>query len=850
MPTLPVESAIPDLRTALRQGRAAVLQAPPGAGKTTRAPLALLDEPWLSERKIVMLEPRRLAARAAASFMARTLGEHVGETVGYRVRMDTKVGPRTRIEVVTEGVLTRLLQADPSLENVGIVIFDEFHERSLHADLGLALTLQTRALLRDDLRILVMSATLDGGPVAALIGTNADDPAPIVTSQGQTFPVETRYVGRLDGRALEPAMAGVIRGAVSAHPGDILAFLPGAAEIGRVEGALIDSGLPPKTYVAPLFGNLPLDAQDRAVAPSPAGSRKIVLATSIAETSLTIEGVRVVVDSGLMRVPRFSPRSAMTRLETIRVTRASADQRRGRAGRVAPGVCYRLWSEQEEQQLAPFHRPEILEADLAPLALELAEAGVSDPGELRWLDPPPPGALAQARELLIQLGALDGTGRITAHGRTMATLPLHPRLAHMVVAGSSLGHARLACDLAALLADRDFFRFDPGGAVDADLSLRVDVLADPSARSARTQGATIDHATLRRVRSVGDDLRRTLGIGRGDAPVAGGHPPVGLLLAFAYPDRIAQRRAGRGDDGARAGRFLLRNGVGAALPSPQALSAAPYIVVADLGGQPPEHRIFLAAHVSIDEIEAHLADQIEHEEHIFWDGGSGVVRARARDRLGSLVLRERAIGEPDPAAVARTLLSSIAQNELRDLPWTDAARQLQQRIAFVHAADPSWPDVSDAALVRTVEQWLGPHVHGMTRRDELRRLDLSAILLGRLDWQQRAALDDLAPSHIEVPSGSRIRVDYNDPTSPVLAVRLQELFGLAETPRLARGRVPLTLHLLSPAHRPVQVTTDLSGFWRTGYFDVKKELKGRYPKHYWPDDPLQAVPTRHVRPRR
>ena len=795
-----------------------------------------------------MLEPRRLAARAAATFMAALRGERVGETVGYRVRLDTRVGQRTRIEVVTEGVMTRLLQADPSLEDIGLVIFDEFHERSLHADLGLALTLQTRSVLRDDLRILVMSATLDGGPVAALIGEGSGAPASIVTSEGRSFPVQTTHVGRPFGRPVEPAVAGVVRRAMAEESGDILVFLPGAAEIRRVESTLLADGLPPQTYLAPLFGNLSLEAQDRAVMPSPPGSRKVVLATSIAETSLTIEGVRVVIDGGLMRVPRFSPRTGMTRLETIRVTRASADQRRGRAGRVAPGICYRLWTEQEEQQLVLHTRPEILEADLAPLALELAEAGVTDAGELRWLDPPPPAALAQARELLAQLGALDRDGRVTAHGRRMAALPLHPRLAHMLLAGSALGYGALACDIAALLAERDIFRFDSGAPVDADLSLRIEVLVD-GARSIGAHGAAIEQSALHRVRAVARELKQSLGAGSGRSPNGAAGGPIGLLLAFAYPDRIAQRRTVRDHDASRAARFLLRNGVGAALSSPQALSAAPYLVVADLGGQPPEHRIFLAASLTSQEIEAHFGDQIEREEIVSWDAESGIVRALQRDRLGAFVLRERAISAPDPAAVSAVLLSAVAQSGLRDLPWTDSARHLQQRIMFVHSVDPAWPDVSDTGLLATLADWLGPHVYGFTRRDELRRLDLVATLLGTLGWEQRRALDELAPSHFEVPSGSRIRIDYSDARSPVVAVRLQELFGLSETPRIAGGRIPLTFHILSPAHRPVQVTTDLAGFWRTGYFDVKKELKGRYPKHYWPDDPLEATPTRHARPR-
>jgi ATP-dependent helicase HrpB len=819
-----------------------VLQAPPGAGKTTRVPLALLDEPWLSGLKIVMLEPRRLAARAAAGFMARTLGERVGETIGYRVRMDTKVGPRTRVEVVTEGVLSRLLQADPALEGIGLVIFDEFHERSVHADLGLALTLQTRSVLRDDLRMLVMSATLDGAPIAAMIAERPEQPAPIVTSEGRSFPVETRHVARFADSPLEPAVAAVVRRALANDDGDVLVFLPGAAEIRRVETLLTNTSLPSGVYVAPLFGNLSQDAQDRAIQPSRPGTRKVVLSTSIAETSLTIEGVRVVVDGGLMRVPRFSPRSGMARLETVRVTRASADQRRGRAGRVAPGICYRLWNEHEEQHLAAHGRPEILDADLAPLALELAEAGVTDPTELRWLDPPPAAALGQARELLRQLGAFDASGRITDHGRQMARLAVHPRLAHMLLTATALGHGALACDIAALLSERDIFRFDAGAPVDADLRLRLEALHDAARGRSETthaHGASVDRGGVHRVRSVSRDLARSLRLDARPSSL----DPAGLLLAFAYPDRVAQRRA------ASTGRFLLRNAIGAAFPSPQALAGEPYVVVAELGGRQPEGRIYLAAPVTLEEIETHFAEQIEHEQVVAWDGDAGAVRARDRERLGALVLRERPMPTPDPAAVAATLLEAIAQGGLRDLPWTDAVRQLQQRMAFMHHLDPTWPDVSDAALIATMSNWLAPHVYGLARRDELRRLDLAAILLGRLRWEQRATLDDVAPSHLTVPSGSRMRIDYTDPRSPVLAVRLQELFGLTETPRVGRGRVPLTLHLLSPAHRPVQMTTDLAGFWRTGYFEVRKELKGRYPKHYWPDDPLQAVPTRHVRPR-
>jgi ATP-dependent helicase HrpB len=829
--TLPIESALPELKAALASAGAAVLQAPPGAGKTTRVPLALLDEPWLAGRRIVMLEPRRLAARAAARHMARLRGEEVGGTVGYRVRMETRVGPTTRIEVVTEGVLTRMLQSDPALEGVGIVIFDEFHERSLHADLGLALTLQSRALLRDDLRLLVMSATLDGAPVAALLGG-----APIVTSQGRGFPVDVRYQpNRIEGR-MEPAVARVVRQAVESSEGDVLVFLPGAGEIHRVEEMLRDDGLPPDVRVMPLYGNLPQQAQDEAIAPSPPGRRKVVLSTSIAETSLTIEGVRVVVDSGLMRVPRFSPRTGMTRLETVAVSRASSEQRCGRAGRVAPGVCWRMWPEHAQAGLVPHGTPEILDADLAPLALELAAWGVADPAELAWLDPPPAAAFAQARELLAELGALDVAGAVTAHGRRMAELPLHPRLAHMLLRGRELGLGGLACDLAALLGERDVFRRGDAPP-DADLRLRLEALRDLAANR-RVRGPA-DVGALRRVQAESREWRRRLSI-RGDD---GDPAAAGLLLALAYPDRIGRRRPGK------PGRFLLRNGRGAALAESDPLASSPYLVAAELDGQGRESRVYLAAPVDQDEIERHFADQLQREQSVAWDAEAKAVRARRRERLGALVLREATLSNPDPDLVTAALLEGIAGEGIGALGWSKGAAQLRERIAFLHHHDPSWPDVSDAALAGSLAEWLGPYVYGMTRLDEVQRIDLTEILLGMLGWERRAAVDELAPSHLEVPSGSRIPIDYADPDAPVLAARLQELFGMTETPRVAGGRVPLTIHLLSPAHRPVQVTRDLASFWRSGYFEVKKDLKGRYPKHYWPDDPLQAQATSRVRPR-
>lgn len=828
-PLLPIDDALPALRDALRIQGAAVLQAPPGAGKTTRVPLALLEESWLGGAKIVMLEPRRLAARAAARRMALTLGERVGETVGHRVRMDTRVGPHTRIEVVTEGVLTRMLRDDPSLEGVGLVIFDEFHERNLQADLGLALTLQSRAILRPELRLLVMSATLDGERVSTLI-----DDAPVITSAGRAFPIDIRYVEPRSDARVEQSVAHAIRNAIASDTGDVLAFLPGAGEIRRVSNLLGDGGtLGRGVRIAPLFGNLSQEDQDRAIEPSTPGTRKIVLSTSIAETSLTIEGVRVVIDCGLARVPRFSPRTGMTRLETVRVSRASAAQRAGRAGRVAPGVCYRLWPAQEQGHLVEHATPEILDADLAPLALDLAAAGIADPAELRWLDPPPAASFAQARELLVELEALSDHGRITQHGERMSAMALHPRLAHMVLRAHSLGGARtaaLACDIAALLTERDVLRGD-GAPPDADLRIRLDLLRG-EAEPEYTRGASVDHDALRRVRAEGRELRsqlrRELDV---DVPTEWGDSnDCGLLLAFAYPDRIAQRRQG-------ASRYVLRNGLGASFGPAQTLAESAYIVAAELDGKRPESRIYLAAPVGIGEIMEQLGAQIQREDAIEWDSAARRVTARRRERLGAIVLRDIAIEQPDPASVTRALLGGIAKEGVGALPWSDAARGIRERVAFLHRSTADdWPDVSDDALVAALDEWLAPHLHGVKKLDD-DRIDVTAGLMALVGWRRRAMLDDLAPTHIEVPRGMRIRIDYSDPDAPVLAARIQDLFGLAETPRIAGGAVPLTLHLLSPARRPVQVTKDLASFWRTTYAEVRKDLRGRYPKHEWPEEP-------------
>ncbi|HGX93957.1 MAG TPA: ATP-dependent helicase HrpB [Candidatus Tenderia sp.] len=833
MSTLPIDTVLPQLRQTLDAHTRAVLQAPPGAGKTTRVPLALLDAPWLRGRKIIMLEPRRLATRSAAHFMARCLGEAVGQRVGYRVRLDTRVGPNTRIEVVTEGILTRMLQRDPALEEVGIVIFDEFHERNLQADLGLALCLEAQAALREELRILVMSATLDGAAVSALLGD-----APLIRSEGRCYPVAIRHASPSSGRArgLPPLaqVVPVVLKALEQESGSILVFLPGAREIKRIESQLRAAVLPDDVVLTPLYGNLPQEVQDRAIAPAPPGQRKVVLATNIAETSLTIEGIRIVVDVGLVRVPTFELRSGMTRLETVQVSQASADQRSGRAGRLEPGVCYRLWP--EGLHLVPHGEPEIRTADLAALVLELAQWGSTDPTELVWLDPPPEASVAQARTLLMRLGALDRQGRITAHGEQIARLPLHPRLAHMVIKGQALGLGALACDLAALLSERDVLRSasGPKGRREADIHQRLLVLLGD-------QVPEVDRGALKHVRESARQWRQALKIGaRSDhADLA----MAGVLLGFAYPDRIAQRREGGGQ------RFLLSNGRGAAFISPDALAEADYLVVAQLDGAEGEARIFLAAELTLTLLQRHFGEQMEVAEFVRWDSGAEAVSARRQTRLGALVLQDKTRESVDPEVAVEAMLEGLGQMGIAALPWSKQSRQWQARVQFLHRLDgEAWPDVSDAALEAGAAQWLAPFLHGISRRSHLQRIDLMAALTALLSWQQQRQLETLAPTHISVPSGSRIAIDYAS-QPPVLAVRLQEMLGAQETPAIAGGRVRLLLHLLSPARRPLQVTQDLAGFWQGSYHEVKKEMKGRYPKHFWPDDPGQALPTARAKPR-
>ncbi|CAN5913929.1 ATP-dependent helicase HrpB [soil metagenome] len=817
MNALPVDEALPRLKEILAARNTAVLVAPPGAGKTTRVPLALLDAPWLRGAKIVMQEPRRLAARAAARRMAATLDEAVGETVGYRVRLDTRVGPRTRIEVVTDGLFLRMLQDDPSLDGIGCVIFDELHERGLETDLSFALVREAQIALRDDLRVIAMSATLDPGPVSQRL-----DNAPVIESAGRMFPVDTRYLDREPAGRIEDAVAGAIRRALDEDSGSALVFLPGVGEIRRVEERL---NLGPTVDVAPLYGDLSPAEQDRAIAPAPAGRRKVVLATSIAETSLTIEGVRIVIDCGLMRVPRFSLRSGMTRLETVRVSQASSDQRRGRAGRLEPGICYRLWSEAAQRGLLPFTPPEILDADLAPMALELALWGADD-ATLPWLTPPPAASLATARALLADLGALDGMAAITPRGRAMARLGQHPRLAHLVLKGRALGQGRVAALLAAILGERDFLRLPPGQR-DADLRHRVDI-----ALSGKRDGA---------LRLIQESARRLMP--RDSARERPDVSMTGPLLALAYPDRIGRRRAGT------AGRYLLSGGRGAALPDGDPMANEEFLVVADLDGSTQDSRIFLAAPIGLTDIEELFAERIVDEEAVHWNEREGAVLARRRRRLGALLLEDKPLAKPDADKLKAAMVEGIRQIGLDGLPWSDDLARWRERIAFLRRRDESWPDLTDGALLASLDTWLGPYLDGVSRRSHLPKIDLAAAVKALVPWEKQRELDRLAPTHIEVPSGSRVAIDYANPAEPTLSVRLQEMFGLVDTPKVAGGTVALTIHLLSPARRPVQVTRDLASFWTNGYRAVKSELKGRYPRHYWPDDPLVAEPTARVRPR-
>ncbi len=817
--TFPIEAALPELTRTLAAARAAVLEAPTGAGKTTLVPLALIREPWAEGKKILMLEPRRVAARAAAARMADLLGEKVGETVGYRVRLDAKVSAKTRIEVVTEGLLTRRLQSDPELKGVAAVIFDEFHERSLNADLGLALALETQAALSEDLKILVMSATLDGARVSKLLGD-----AQIVRSEGRLHPIETRYTPPLATARIDQATANVVLRALAETEGGLLVFLPGEGEI-RSVARLLEAEDLRGTTLLPLYGTLPSDAQDRAIRPLP-GTRKIVLATAIAETSLTIEDIRVVIDAGLQRTARYDPATGMTRLVTQRLSLASADQRRGRAGRVAPGVCYRLWEEAETRALTPYTPPEILTSDLSPFALDLALWGERDASRLKLLDPPPASTFAEAQELLRELDAIDSDNRITPHGRACATFGAHPRLAHMMLRAKERGDGATAVALAAILSERDVIR----GGKDVDLRTRLEAF--------EAGAVNADRGSLARARDQARAWARTLDVkgGRIETNAAG------RLTALAYPERIAKRRG--------PASFRLASGRGATLPETDALAREDYLAIAALDGAGANAKIHQAAPLTLAEIEDLFGAHIETRETCEWSSREKAAVAREEERLHALTLAERPLKKPDASKLAAAVLTGIRELGLNALQWTPELDAFRARIAFIRKLEPDagWPDLSNDALARDLEQWLQPFLGGVTRAADFARIDLSNALHSRFDWEQKKRLDTLAPTHVEVPSGSRIAIDYTT-DAPFLAVRLQEMFGLADTPTVANGRVPLTLHLLSPARRPVQVTRDLKSFWKNGYPEEKRDLKGRYPKHHWPDDPWTAIPTARAKPR-
>ena len=841
---LPIHEVLPAIRQALAAHPIVVLTAPPGSGKTTGVPLALLDEAWLGERRIVMLEPRRLAARAAAARMAASLGQAVGQTVGYQIRFESKISAATRIEVVTEGILTRRIQSDPGLEKTGLVIFDEFHERSLHADLGLALCLDLMAGLRDDLRLLIMSATLDTDALAQFLGQ-----APVITGTGLSYPVTVSYLERLPDQGdglhgprladhIARLTAAGIRQALEERQGDILAFLPGSGEIRRAHALLAGQCSEFDIGIYPLFGDLPQAAQDRALLPSPTGKRRVVLATSIAETSLTIEGIGAVVDSGWSRVPVFDPNSGLTGLSTVRVTKAAADQRRGRAGRLGPGHCYRLWTGAIDHNLALFSQPEILLADLAPLALNLALWGVADPGRLSWLDPPPKGAFAQGRELLRDLEALDRHGHITDTGRRMAALALHPRLAYMLIVAASHGELEKACDLAALLSERDMMS-NGAGSRHADIDERLEMIELYRRRGAgAVQALGVSPGICGRIVKASAEWKRTLA-SRKEAP----RKPAGLtsaaLASLGYPDRIARKRPGGGEQ------YLLASGRGVRLASGDPLRNSEFLAVAQLDAGRIEGRIYLAGALDLDDIRTLHGPRLRREEEVEWNEREGIVCARQVTRLAKLVIAEQTLAKPDPELVATALIDGIRRAGLAVLPWNDEARELQARILSLGKwrPDQGWPDVSEERLCETLADWLKPYLNNCRSLAQLTRLKLSEILLNLLSWPQQKLLAEGAPTHIQVPSGSRHRLHYAAGEPPVLAVRLQEMFGLADTPRVSWGQVPCLLHLLSPARRPIQITQDLKGFWDNTYHQVKRELQGRYPKHFWPDNPWEAMPT-------
>ncbi|HTP63815.1 MAG TPA: ATP-dependent helicase HrpB [Geobacteraceae bacterium] len=841
MQRLPIDEVLPRFLSTLGNAPSVVLSAPPGAGKTTRIPLALLDAPFLHDKKILMLEPRRLAAVNAARWMAATLGEEAGHTVGYTIRFERQVSRATRIEVVTEGILGRRLQNDPTLTGTGVVIFDEFHERNLNSDLALALCRDAQKGLRNDLKLVVMSATLDTGPIARLL-----DNAPIIATEGRSFPVEIRYLSGAISADIASATSRAVLSVMGETAGDMLVFLPGAGEIRRCRMLLEENpSLPRDLLISPLYGDLPFAAQEEAI--MPADRRRVVLATNIAETSLTIEGVRVVVDSGYSRQLRFDPATGLNRLVTVRVSAASADQRAGRAGRLGPGTCFRLWDRHAQRTLLPFTSPEILIADLTPLALELAEWGVQDPAALDWLDPPPAAAFAEGRRLLRRLGALDRQGLITSHGRAMSALPAHPRLAHMLITARGRGQGALACDLAALLTERDIFRGAGNAAVtrsSSDLLDRVEALADwRKGGKSGTVEAGVDVSLCKGIERASRELRALLEVK--DAGLEARTGDVGLLLALAYPDRIAAQREPGSD------RYLLANGRGGRLSQRSAVRDAPFIVAVVMeGGERGDELIHQASAITLEELRWEFGGEFESHRTVQWDRREGRVLALEEERLGELVLAARPV-VPAAEEARAAMLAGLRELGLAALDWTPQAGQFRARVAYAAHLFPheGWPDLSDQALLDGMENWLYPYLDSTRSLAELGNIDIHRALRGMLDREQGRRLEEGFPTHLAVPSGSRIVVQYTAEGPPVLAVKLQELFGLADTPTVAWGRAPVLLHLLSPAGRPIQVTGDLRNFWNKVYPEVKKELKGRYPKHPWPDDPWSATPTRHTKKR-
>jgi len=811
-----IDAVLGDLTAALARHNTAVLVASPGAGKTTRVPLALRDASWVGDRKIIVLEPRRIAARAAAERMAKTLGEQAGETVGYRVRFGSKISRKTRIEIVTEGIFTRQILEDPELSGVAAVLFDEFHERSLDADLGLALARDTQTGLREDLRILVMSATLDGARVAKLLGD-----APVLESEGRAFAVETRYVGRKPDAPLERQMAETIATALRAEPGSVLAFLPGAAEIHRTQSMLQERISDAAVEIVPLFGALDAAVQDRAISPPPKGRRKVVLATSIAETSLTIEGVRIVVDSGMARVPRYEPDIGLTRLETVRASRAAVDQRRGRAGRTEPGVCYRLWDEPQTASFEPYTRPEILSADLSSLVLDLAHWGVGDPSGLAFLDTPPGPAMSEAKALLKELDAIDADGRITEEGNSLRALALPPRLARMIVDARRLGAGEEAAMIAAVLTERGL------GGDSVDLDARLDNFRrdrSPRAQSARQMAQ----------RWAGERNTREA--------IAENHPLTGSLLALAFPDRVARNRGNNS--------FVLANGRGASIDQSSSLARSSFLAVAELTGTAAQGRILLASTITQEAIESEFADHIQISDEVTFDATAMALRARRRRRLHALVLSEQNLAVTPAEETARILSDGLAKAGIEHLPWSKALKQWRDRVMFLRASEgDEWPDLSDGALAESRSIWLEPILSDRTSLASISAGDLSDAVMALLPWDLRSRLDREAPTHFEAPTGTMLAIDYEAEEGPKISVRLQELFGLNIHPSIAKGKLPLVVELLSPAHRPVQVTKDLPGFWRGSYSAVRTDLRGRYPRHAWPEDPASAPPTRRAKPR-